>query len=149
MSNSTGIVLAAAAFFLTRKAQKTVTAAKSLKLQPVWIELKNLKEGKLFLQIINPSEIEFKIQSLSANVYFKDSLIATVNRVTPFTIKPTFDNMIALDLSLKSGEAIAAIISLLFNKEDKYKKIKVLGAYKYMGLTFAIDNDINIRKPKK
>lgn len=136
-------------WYLTRKKEKLTEDAKQLKMRPVGIEFKSLKDIKLVLQILNPSTSTFKLDALSANIYYKDNLIGTVYRNEPFTIAASNDNQIKFDVALKGSTAIAAAITFLADKKDKYKKITVMGSYKYYGLTFPFTENINVINAKK
>lgn len=135
-------------WYLTRKKEKLTTDAKQLKMMPVGIEFKSIKDIKLVMQILNPSTSTFKLDALSANIYYKDSLIGTVYRNQPFTIAATNDSLIKFDVALKST-AIVAVLNLLADRKDKYKKINVMGSYMYYGFNFPFQETINVNYATK
>lgn len=139
-------LLAAALWFATKGLEKKSKDAAQLKLVPVDVELKSEKDIKLKMQVINPTDSEFKIDALSANIFYGTKIIGTVERKTPFTIKPTDNSIIAFQVRPETGEAIAAMITLLFNKKAKAadKTFKILGWFKYYGLTFPIEKTIPV-----
>lgn len=133
----------AGAYFLSKNVEQKKTDARSINLVPTDLQVKSDKDIKLTLQATNPSKSTFKIDSLSLNVYYKNKVIGTIERPEPFTIKPTNDSLINLQVKPITGEAIAAVISILFNKKEP-KTIKVLGAYKYFGITFPIEKTLTV-----
>lgn len=141
-------LLSAAGWYISQKARKTYEDAKKLTLTPVGLTTKDGKKIYLDFQIGNASESQFKIDALTANVYFKDQLIGTVYRTTPFIIKPTNDSIIKFEVQLKAGAAIATGLTLLLNKKEKYKQFKILGTFKYFGLVFPINEQINLNALK-
>lgn len=136
------IGLAASQFF-TKEIEQKKADAKSITLTPIDLQAKSAKDVQLVVQATNPSKTVFTIDSLSANVYYKNKVIGTIERPNPFTIKPTDNSLIKLSVATNVGEAVATLISLLFNKKEP-KTLKVLGAYKYMGLSFPIDKTITL-----
>lgn len=136
-------------WLLDRKAKKTLKDASNLNLIPIGLSGNNPNNIYLDMQISNASETSFKIDSLTANIYFKDSLIGTVYRTSPFEIKPTNNSIIKLQVKMNAGESVATLITLFLDKTNKYKKFRVLGSFKYYGLTFPIDKDINLNATKK
>lgn len=132
-----------AAYLLNKNVEQKKTDAKSISLTPTDLQVNSDKDIKLTLQATNPSKSTFKIDSLSLNVYYKNKVIGTIERPEPFTIKHTNDSLIKLQVKPNTGEAIAAVLTILFNKKEP-KTIKILGAYKYMGIAFPIDKTITV-----
>lgn len=141
-------LLGFATWYLSNKARKTYEDAKKLTLTPIGLTTKDGKNFYLDFQIGNASATQFKVDALTANIYFKDSLIGTVYRNEPFIIKPTNDSIIKFKMQLKAGAAIATALTLLLNKKEKYKQFKVLGAFTYLGLNFPINEQINLNASK-
>lgn len=135
-------------WYFDRKAKKTYNDAQKLNLVPIGLSGNSPDNLYLDLQITNASETSFKIDSFTANIYFKDTLIGTVYRLTPFEIKPTNNSIIKLQVKLKAGEAVATFITLFLDKTNKYKQFRVLGAFKYYGINFPIDKTINLNNVK-
>ena len=135
-------------WYLSTKANKKVKDAAQLSLMPIALDAKSFKDIKLGMQIINPTDSEFKIDALAANIYYKDKLIGTIVRNSPFTIKPTNDSLIYFGVDVKGGAAIAAAITILADKKAVNKSVKVLGSYKYLGFNFPIDKEIKLYAKK-
>ncbi|MBA3664092.1 MAG: hypothetical protein H0W61_07795 [Bacteroidetes bacterium] len=138
------LILGIAAYFFKQSADNKIKDAKSITLIPVDVQASDLNNIKLKVQAVNPSGSEFKINSLVANLYYKNTIIGSIQRPEPFTIKKTDNSIISFKVKPNAGEAIATVLTLLFNKKEKYKNIKVLGAYNYKGLTFPIDKTIQL-----
>ncbi len=134
----------AAAYFLNKDVEQKKVDAKSISLVPVDLQATSPQDIKLKVQATNPSKSTFTINSLTLNLYYKNDVIGTIVRKDPFTIKQTDNSIIALQVKPNAGKAVATILTLLFNKKEKFKNIKVLGAYNYMGLTFPIDKTIQL-----
>lgn len=132
------------AYLYKQSADKKIKDAKAISLVPIDVQATDINNIKLKVQAVNPSGSEFKINSLTANLYYKNKIIGSIDRPDPFTIKKTNNSIIAFQVKPNAGEAIATVLTLLFNKKEKYKSIKVLGAYNYMGLSFPIDKTIQI-----
>lgn len=135
-------------WYLSTKATKKIKDAAQLSLVPIALDAKTFKDIKLGMQIINPTDSEFKIDALAANIYYKDTLIGTIVRNLPFTIKPTNDSLIYFGVEVKTGAAIAAAITLLADKKAVNKTVKILGSYKYLGFNFPISKEVRLYAKK-
>jgi hypothetical protein len=62
----------AASYFINQSVDKKKADAKSITLTPIDLQAKSAKDVQLVLQATNPSKSEFKIDSLSASVYYKN-----------------------------------------------------------------------------
>jgi hypothetical protein len=133
-------------WYITNNARKKYEAAKKLTLIPISLNTTDNKNFYLNFQIGNASAEQFNIDALTANIYYKDTLIGTVYRKQPFIIKPTNNSLISFKIDLKSGAAIATALTLLLNKKEKYKQFKIIGAFTYFGLNFPINENINLIK---
>lgn len=141
-------ILGLATWYITNQANKKVKDAQKLNLVPVRLTGSNVNNIFLDFQITNASESEFKIDSLTANIYYKENLIGTVYRTEPFLIKPTNNSIVKFGVKLQPGQSIATVLTLLFSKATIEKKFKILGAFKYFGLTFPLDKEINFNVSK-
>lgn len=147
------ILIGVATWYLSQKATKLKEDAKALKLTPIGISTKDYKLYYLDLQITNPTSSKFTIDSLSANVYLNDALIGTVYRYSPFEISPTNNSIVQLSIQLKQArggsiEIIAKALQTLLKNKAKYKQFRIIGAYKYLGITFPLNETLNLNASK-
>ena len=131
-------------WYVDYTAKKKYSDAQKLDLVPIGLTAKDPKNIFLDMQILNATDSQYKINSLTANVYYKDKLLGTIYRKDPFLIAPSNNSIIKLQVKPNNAGAIASFVDLFLKKGDKIKQFKVLGSFNYLGLNFAIDKQINL-----
>lgn len=141
MNGSLPLILGLTTWYLSQKGSKLYKDSQELKLIPINLKASSLNDINLIFQIINPTGSSYTIKNLSANLYYKNQVFGSIKREEPFTIRKNETEQIQFKVKIQPGEAVATLIQLFFNKKET-KKIKVLGAFKYLGFSIPIEKEI-------
>lgn len=137
------LLLPIALWLFSQHVEQKKTDAASLSLVPVDFQVNSLTNMVLKMQIVNPSESDFTIDSLAANIYYQNQLIGSISKADPFTIKKTDTSIVAFTVTPQTGAAIASLITILLQK-DSSKTVTILGSYKYLGIPMSINKTISL-----
>ena len=141
MNGSIPVILGLATWYISQKGSKLYKDSQELKLTPINLKASSLNDINLVFQIINPTGSSYVIKNLSANLYYKNEVFGSIDRRDPFEIKKNDTAQIQFKVKIRPGEDVATLIKLFFNKKET-KKIRILGAFTYLGFSIPIDKEI-------
>jgi LEA14-like dessication related protein len=139
------VIVAGGGLFLYARSKKK--AVEKLQFEPVNVNLSGKfpsYKADLQLQITNPSSTPLSVASIFADVLFgsgKDlKVIGKIVLDKSFTITPKKQNLITIPVKLNIGQALATIITLLYQKEKP--KVFIRGTINSEGIDLPIDTEI-------
>lgn len=118
---------------------KKGTAASQLQFTPkniLWS--KTDKKLYFYIDILNPSKTELKVNAVFLTVFANDKKIGTIERNTPITIGGNKHTELKMTVHLSPVGTTIFIVDAVINKGKKIE-IKVLGNIQSMGLQIPVN----------
>jgi LEA14-like dessication related protein len=119
---------------------RKVLAAKILNIKLKTVKISPISSAAIQLSIINPTNIDFSLDSITADLSINDYAISTLNYQKSTIIKANAESLLDLPIKINPLEGLTFLTKLIFNKSArKLDTIKINGTVNGEGLNIPID----------
>jgi LEA14-like dessication related protein len=124
------------------KGQKTADALEYFPKQVLWS--KKLKSFVFYMEILNPTNNDLKVDSFFAGLFINESKVGSVERGNPFVIKKNQRSLFSFPVKVIGIGLGQAIVSFIKNPKQAIT-VKVVGIAKALGIDNPVDEEIPLK----